>query len=160
TSQSPSFHPINASPDRRQPYREFSIHYHQPGTVNIAFPTFITGTTPLNYVTNNTGGDNFGINYGIAGIAAEVFANRLVVGAVKDCVECKFEEFFLSSWPLGDPAMVVDNPTCPNNTCSTTPATKVYFPDDPSNVYHSYLRDHVKFRIHNAANQAHVHHQH
>jgi hypothetical protein len=160
TSQSPSFHPINASPDRRQPYREFSIHYHQPGTVNIAFPAFITGSTPLNYVTNNTGGDNFGINYGIAGIAAEVFANRLGVGAVKDCVECKFEEFFLSSWPLGDPAMVVDNPACPDNTCSTTPATKVFFPDDPSNVYHSYLRDHVKFRIHNAANQAHVHHQH
>lgn len=161
TSQSPSFNPIDASPDRRQPYREFSIHYHQPGNVNLAFPNFINGSTPLNYVTNNTGGDNFGINYGIAGIAAEVFANRLGVGAVKDCVECKFEEFFLSSWPLGDPAMIVDNPACPGNTCNTTtPATTVFFPDDPSNVYHSYLRDHVKFRIHNAANQAHVHHQH
>src|SRR5262249_7778811 len=35
------------------------------------------------------------------------------------------------------------------------------FPDDPSNVYHSYMRDHVKFRILNAsANGAHVHHQH
>jgi hypothetical protein len=160
TSQSPSFNSIYASPDRRQPYREFSIHYHQPGTVNIAFPNFITGTGTLNYVTNNTGGDNFGINYGIAGIAPEVFANRLGVGPVKDCVECKFEEFFLSSWPLGDPAMVVDNPTCPGQPCGTKPATKVFFPDDPSNVYHSYLRDHVKFRIHNAANQTHVHHQH
>ena len=158
TSQSPSFNSIYASPDRRQPYREFSIHYHQPATVNIAFPNFITGT--LNYTANNTGGDNFGINYGIAGIAPEVFANRLGVGPVKDCVECKFEEFFLSSWPLGDPAMVVDNPTCPGQSCSTNPATKVFFPDDPSNVYHSYLRDHVKFRIHNAANQAHLHHQH
>jgi hypothetical protein len=173
TSQSPSFNSIYASPDRREPFREFSIHYHQPGNVNIAFPNFVTGT--LNYVANNTGGDNFGINYGIAGIAPEVFANRLGVGPVKDCVECKFEEFFLSSWPLGDPAMVVDNPTCPQlpvpppinpplppleQICSTKPATKVFFPDDPSNVYHSYLRDHVKFRIHNAANQAHVHHQH
>jgi manganese oxidase len=160
TGQSPSFNPINASPDRRQPYREFSVHYHQPGVVNIAFPSFITGT--LNYVTNNTGGDNFGINYGIAGIAPEVFANRLGVGPVKDCAECKFEEFFLSSWPLGDPAMLVDNPACPSSSgCNTTnPATVAYYPDDPSNVYHSYLRDHVKFRIHNAANQAHVHHQH
>ncbi|HEV2964651.1 MAG TPA: hypothetical protein VG649_22675, partial [Candidatus Angelobacter sp.] len=161
TSQSPSFHPINASPDRRQPYREFSIHYHQPGTVSYAFSEFInSSTTSLNYVTNGSGGDNFGINYGIAGIAAEVFANRLGVGPVKDCVECKFEEFFLSSWPLGDPAMVVDNPACPGNSCNTNRATKVFFPDDPSNVYHSYLRDHVKFHIHNAANQAHVHHQH
>ena len=26
-------------------------------------------------------------------------------------------------------------------------ATKAFYPDDPSNVYHSYIGDHVKFRI-------------
>ena len=33
--------------------------------------------------------------------------------------------------------------------------------DDPSNVYHSYMGDHVVFRIlHAGANITHVHHQH
>ena len=40
-------------------------------------------------------------------------------------------------------------------------ATKAYYPDDPSNVYHSYMRDHVKFRVLNASEGiTHVHHQH
>jgi hypothetical protein len=39
-------------------------------------------------------------------------------------------------------------------------ATKAFYPDDPSNVYHSYLRDHTKFRILHAAKIAHVHHLH
>src|SRR5205814_4574850 len=40
-------------------------------------------------------------------------------------------------------------------------ATKAYYPDDPSNVYHSYLNDHVKFRIlHGGTGFSHVHHQH
>ena len=35
------------------------------------------------------------------------------------------------------------------------------FPDDPSNVYHSYLRDHLKFRIvHAGSKEHHIHHQH
>ena len=37
-------------------------------------------------------------------------ANRFRVGPMHDCAECKFEEFFLSSWAVGDPAMVVDVP--------------------------------------------------
>src|SRR5262249_39835942 len=40
-------------------------------------------------------------------------------------------------------------------------ATRAFYPDDPSNVYHSYLRDHVKFRIlHAGAGPSHVHHLH
>ncbi len=36
-----------------------------------------------------------------------------------------------------------------------------FFPDDPSNVYHAYIRDHVKFRVlHGGSNLTHVHHQH
>src|SRR4029077_7808200 len=40
-------------------------------------------------------------------------------------------------------------------------ATKVVYPDDPSNVYHSYIRDHLVMRIYNAgAGAPHVHHLH
>ena len=98
--------------------------------------------------------------------------------------ESKFEEFFLSAWVVGDPAMIVDRPAnqfeSPKSpTCgSTTPvdpfptndpdpnkpgsaATKAFYPDDPSNVYHSYLNDHVRFRINHAGgNITHVHHLH
>src|SRR5436190_11583551 len=39
--------------------------------------------------------------------------------------------------------------------------TKAFYPDDPSNVYHSYLGDHVRFRIlHAGAAVTHVHHHH
>ena len=134
------------------------------------------------------------------------------------CVDCKFEEFFLSAWSVGDPAMLVDRPAnssvlpafttppaeppvpstgpappvlCtaaqlgdtgapPDPNCANarqpvagavnglpyrlaplTKATKVFYPDDPSNVYHTYINDHTKFRIHHGGTVAtHVHHQH
>ena len=39
--------------------------------------------------------------------------------------------------------------------------TKAFYPDDPSNVYHSYMRDHTKMRIlHAGPGPAHVHHLH
>ena len=83
-----------------------------------------------------------------------------------DCATCQFEEFFLSSWAVGDPAMVVDVPANAINPATgkvrTGPkATKALYPDDPSNVYHSYIGDHVKFRIlHAGTNITHVHHLH
>ncbi len=186
----PLFRENPSSPDRRQPYREFTIVYHYDFATVQAFPQ-------LNNVNSgyaSTGGDYFGINYGCAGIGAEILANRLGVGPMgrKDAVDLKFEEFFLSSWACGDPAMVVDVPANANAQVLTNPegeplqvppqkgvgqiktpkplvapklpghgATKAYYPDDPSNVYHSYMRDHVKFRILNASeNITHVHHQH
>ena len=40
-------------------------------------------------------------------------------------------------------------------------ATKVLFPDDPSNVHHSYLNDHVKMRVvHAGPKEHHIHHLH
>jgi hypothetical protein len=48
--------------------------------------------------------------------------------------------------------------------CTPSPVvrpTKAFFPDDPSNVYHSYPGDHVKFQIlHAGAAVHHVHHHH
>src|SRR3989440_5824606 len=131
----------------------------------------------------------------------------------KDAVDLKFEEFFLSAWAVGDPAMVVDLPANASknkdasNALVASPAdqsavrtqvpkgsvqqqlaagkprppqeiqpesddfaplpappekaTKAFFADDPSNVYHSYMSDHVKFRIlHAGPGPSHVHHLH
>ncbi len=179
-----------ASPDRKQPYREVTVIYHETFQATTqAFPIFRppTATTPNPaFQTTLAGQDAFAINYGTGGIGAEIYANRIGVGPMANCVDCKFEEFFLSAWAVGDPAMVVDvpanyvppPPTPPCQPDALTPgspcvaptakdppagpkATKAFYPDDPSNVYHSYLNDHIKFRIlHGGTGVTHVHHQH
>ena len=160
----PVFTPSYALPDRLQPYRELTIVYHEAFQAVQAFQALFNQVA-LNGVLNN-GGDNFGINYGMGGIGAEILANRLGVGPEASCTSCKFEEFFLTSWAVGDPAMVVDKPasSCIDGSNQPIPgckATRAFYPDDPSNVYHSYLSDHTKFRIlHAGPDLHHLHHQH
>ncbi|QEH38563.1 hypothetical protein OJF2_71660 [Aquisphaera giovannonii] len=245
----PAGRPNPVYPDARKPYREFSIHYHDALTAVQAFPEFNPpGPGQPETRTSSAmsaGQDNFAINYGMAGIGAEIWANRIKVGPMARSVESKYEEFFLSSWVVGDPAMIVDHPAnsqyqrdfqpqiaavtgghaaghaaaadapagdaggghgpseplppaaeaAPPATGAARPlmssrssppvprgfprrrppeedvgleavetpaaATKAYFPDDPSNVYHSYLNDHVRFRVlHAGGNITHVHHLH
>ena len=156
-------------PNREQPYREFALIYHDEFGAVQAFPEFEDAV--LQYTLHGVR-DAFAINYGTGGIGAEILANRIGVGPVAGCTECKFEEFFLNSWPLGDPAMVVDVPAnapcTPDQIKHATPcvapgakATKAFYPDDPSNVYHSYISDHVKFRIlHAGPKEHHIHHLH
>ena len=94
------------------------------------------------------------INYGSSGLGAMVLANRQRIGPAADCVECKLEEFFLSSWAVGDPALVV------RKDLSGRAIAAVY-PDDPSNVHHSYLGDPVRFRnLHAGPKETHVFHLH
>ena len=147
-----------SSPDRKQPYREITVIYHEVGQIATqAFPVFSDPSLGL-VSTINAGFDGFAINYGTGGIGAEVYANRIGVGPMASCVDCKFEEFFLSAWSVGDPAMLVDRPA---NASVPGKATKAFYPDDPSNVYHTYINDHTKFRIHHGGTIAtHVHHQH
>ena len=159
--------PVN--PDRNQPFREFTIVYHDETGAVQAFPQF--EVQPLKHTLHGVR-DAFAINYGTGGIGAEIIANRIGVGPVTNCTECKYEEFFLSSWSLGDPAMVVDIPanapctpaSIRAGTCTPTPgfkATKALYPDDPSNVHHSYINDHTKMRIvHGGAKEHHIHHLH
>jgi hypothetical protein len=192
--------PNYAEPQRQQPYREFTIHYHEVLDAVQAFPDFysytnVPGSGPESNVLN-AGEENFAINYGTGGIGAEILANRFGVGPEGACPDCKFEEFFLSAWAVGDPAQVVDKPAngpctpaqletavpvplgannLANPPCKVTvgavnaggimvpvrKATQVLYSDDPSNVYHSYINDHVVFRIlHGGSNVTHVHHQH
>ncbi len=87
--------------------------------------------------------DGFAINYGSSGMGAALIANRKGFGPAKDCVECAYEEFFLSSWANGDPALLPR------------------YADDPSNVFHSYLGDPVVFRnLHAGPKETHVFHLH
>ncbi len=185
----PVLRPNPAEPNRTEPYREFTIIYHESTAAVQAFSQFYDKKLEDTLLESR---DMFAINYGIGGIGAEILANRLMVGPMADCADCKFEEFFLSSWAVGDPAMVVDVPadvpapasaTDPRTISTTTDAliqneysnplqpvgapdprpkaTKAFYPDDPSNVYHSYIGDRVKFRIlHGGTGITHVHHLH
>src|SRR5215203_1345796 len=139
--------PANATlPQREQPFREFVIIYHDEIGAVQAFPQFEDAV--LSH-TLHSGRDAFAINYGTGGIGSEVLANRYGLGPMKDCNDCAYEEFFLSSWAVGDPAMVVDVPAAADFRPSAPPApgtrraTKAFYPDDPSNVFHSYMTDHV-----------------
>jgi hypothetical protein len=121
--QPPALRPVYAYPDRLQPYREFTILYHESYQVNQAFQNLYNL-----YPAIVAAQDNFGFNYGMGGLSSPILANRLRVGPQADCVDCKYEEFFLTSWALGDPAMVVDVPfrpaSTPRPTRSTRPARK------------------------------------
>jgi hypothetical protein len=164
-------------PHRDWPFREFTIIYHDEIGAVQAFPQFEQRGPGQLADTLQGGRDAFAINYGTGGIGSEILANRLGVGPMAGCDECLFEEFFLSAWAVGDPAMVVDVPA--NAPCRedfledggcapghTGPArgykaTKAFYPQDPSNVYHSYLNDHTKMRVlHAGPKEHHIHHLH
>ncbi|HEY0081575.1 MAG TPA: hypothetical protein VGB61_02200, partial [Pyrinomonadaceae bacterium] len=152
-----------AEPNRNQPFREFTIVYHDEIKAVQAFPQFFED--PILAYTLHSVRDAFAINYGTGGIGSEIIANRLGVGPMRECVDCLYEEFFLSSWTVGDPAQIVDvpaNTTDGNgNVVPGAKATKVFFPEDPSNVYHGYLNDHTKMRVvHAGPKEHHIHHLH
>ncbi|HKP12626.1 MAG TPA: hypothetical protein VJZ91_10965, partial [Blastocatellia bacterium] len=171
--QCPDFRKNPSYPDQTQPFREFAIHYHDDFVSTQAFEPFRKHEDPSknDEMTETLQGsrDFFAINYGMAGIGPEIWSNRIGVGPMNQCATCRFEEFFLSSWAVGDPAMVVDFPAnsvkagAPGNAAPQPgpKATKAFYPDDPSNVYHSYMGDHVKFQVlHAGTNITHVHHLH
>ncbi|MEA2206561.1 MAG: manganese oxidase [Blastocatellia bacterium] len=159
-------YPTNPTePQRNRAFREFSVVYHDEIVAVQAFPQMEdTPGNPLAHTLHSVR-DGFAINYGTGGIGAEILANRFNVGPMHDCPECNFEEFFLSAWTVGDPAMIVDVPANTrdqNGNLITGPkATKAFFPEDPTNVHHSYINDHTKFRIvHAGPKEHHIHHLH
>jgi manganese oxidase len=141
----------------REPFREFTTVFHDEIFARQAFPLF---NDPR--FKHALGGvkDGFAINYGTGGIGSEIIANRLGVGPEWNLTEGKFEEFFLSAWAVGDPAMVVDIPANANNAKPGPKATKALYPDDPSNVHHSYIDDRVKFRLVHTGKEHHIYHLH
>lgn len=132
-----------------EPFREFTVIFHDEITAVQAFAQLDDEGDPISALR-----DGMGINYGAAGLGAMVLANRKGIGPAKDCAECKLEEFFLTSWAMGDPALVLERDE--NNT-----AVRALYADDPSNVHHSYLGDPVRFRnLHAGPKETHVFHLH
>ena len=107
--------------DTTRDFREFTVIFHDEIKSVQAYPF-------LNNAQMAGVRDAFGINYGASGMGSILLANRLGEGPAKDCPECAYEEFFLTSWANGDPALLSQ------------------YEDDPSNVHHSYLNDRVVFR--------------
>src|SRR5919206_3456929 len=128
-------------------FREFTVIFHDETKTVQAFPE-------LNQELFHGVRDGFAINYGSGGLGAEVIANRKKVGPAANCPDCSFEEFFLESWANGDPAMNVRKD-------ATGKAVEALYPDDPSNVHHSYMGDPVRFRnLHAGPKETHVFHLH
>ena len=143
-----------------RPYREFTVIFHDEITAVQAFDELREEGSPLNSLR-----DGMGINYGASGVGSLVVANRNKLGPARDCVECKLEEFFLTSWVNGDPAMVVGYEREKDGTYKKDGngrfVTRARYPDDPSNVHHSYLGDPVRFRnMHAGPKETHVFHLH
>ena len=156
-------------PNRLEPFREFSSIFHDEHAVAQAFPAWFND--PVLGHTLHGVRDSFMINYGSGGIGSEIIGNRLGVGPMHDCLGCAYEEFFLTSFTVGDPAMLVDVPAnvgleaCDpalNNCLAVGPkATAAFFPEDPANVHHSYMGDFVKFRnVHAGPKEQHIFHLH
>ncbi len=120
-------------------FREFSVFFHDE------LKTFYTKNFEELQRFGQLSGvkDGFAINYGASGMGSILLANRKGIGPAADCMECLYEEFFLTSWANGDPALLE------------------WFSDDPSNVHHSYMNDPIVFRnFHAGPKETHVFHLH
>jgi hypothetical protein len=161
---------VPSLPNRLEPFRDFASVWHdEPGSAQ-AFPGFYKQDPVFRYVLEGVK-DGFMINYGSGGIGSEIIANRVGVGPMHDCLSCAYEEFFLTSFTVGDPALTVDVPAnlglenllpgqVPPPGTQGPKANYVIGAEDPSNVHHSYTGDFVKFRNTHIGKEQHVFHLH
>ena len=157
-------------PNRLEAFRDFASVFHDETSNGQAFPGFYVDDPVFKYVLAGVK-DAFMINYGSGGIGSEIIANRLGVGPTSDCADCAYEEFFLTSHALGDPALTVDIPAnvglenlrpgqAPPPGTQGPKAHYVIGAEDPSNIHHSYIGDFVKFRNTHIGKEQHVFHLH
>lgn len=137
---------------RNEAYRELTVILQDSIAVEQAFPEFSDARLGNTLASVR---DASAVNYGADGLGSAVIAQRRGVGPARDCVECKFGEFFASSWAVGDPAVLVDIPAngVDPGTGRILPGPKArtaFFPDDPSNVQHGYIGDHLRVAVLNA----------
>jgi manganese oxidase len=133
-------------------FREFTVILHDEVHAQQAFRELEDESNPLHYLK-----DGMGINYGVSSMGSLLLAAgpQRAVGPAKNCPECRAEEFFLSSWANGDPALVLQWDEKGEKPIGAR------YPDDPSNVHHSYLGDPVVFRnLHAGPKETHVFHLH
>jgi len=161
-------------PNRIEAFREFASIFHDEQTNTQVFPKWY-GDPVIGYTLDGVG-DAFMINYGSGGIGSEIIANRLHAGPMHDCTDCAYEEFFLASQVVGDPALLVKYPAntgieqCdPNNILDANcwrqfnddipgegiigvganppiPGNEALYQEDPSNVHNAYIGDYTKIR--------------
>jgi len=158
-------------PNRLEAFRDFASVWHDEPATAQAFPGFYKTDPVFRFVLAGVK-DGFMINYGSGGIGSEIIANRLGVGPMHDCLTCAYEEFFLTSYTVGDPAQLSDvaanmgledvKPDLSNlNAVAQGPkATYVPYPADPANVHHSYIGDFTKYRNTHVGKEQHVFHLH
>jgi hypothetical protein len=165
-----------AYPTRLEPFRDFMSGFHDETAATDAFEGFFKH--PVLGHTLHGVRDSFMINYASGGIGSEIIANRLGVGPMYDCMDCAYEEFFLTSFTVGDPGMRVDVPAnfglenitpediATANLATLGPlvgpkATTALFQDDPANIHNSYTGDFAKVRnVHAGPKEQHIFHQH
>jgi hypothetical protein len=170
-------------PNRLEAFREFTSIYHDEQTNSQVFPNWY-GDPVMKHVLHGVG-DAFMINYGSGGIGSEIIANRLHAGPMHDCTDCAYEEFFLASQTVGDPALLVKFPAntgieaCSPKNIAAGPGdpqacwrdeglankpilgNEALYQEDPSNVHHTYTGDFVKYRnTHAGAFEQHIFHFH
>ena len=156
-------------PNRLEPFRDFASMFHDEADTAQAFPGFYNDPV-FKYVLEGVK-DAFMINYGSGGIGSEIIANRLGVGPMHDCLACAYEEFFLTSHVVGDPALLVDVPAnagleavapgqAPPPGAVGPKANVALYPNDPINVHSSYTGDFVKIRNTHVGKEQHVFHLH
>jgi len=156
-------------PNRLEPFREFTVAFHDEVSTKQAFPKWFED--PVLGHTLHGVRDSFMINYGSGGIGSEIIANRLGVGPMHDCVNCAYEEFFLTFYTVGEVGQLTDipanfglencDPTLANCASIGPKANYVLYPEDPSNVHHSYTGDATAFRnLHAGPGEQHVFHLH
>jgi len=156
-------------PNRLEPFREFTVAFHDETQTTQVFPKWFND--PVLGHTLHGVRDSFMINYGSGGIGAEIIANRLGIGPMHDCLNCAYEEFFLTFHTVGEVGQVTDipanmglencDPTLANCGATGPKANYVLYPEDPSNVHHSYVGDSTAFRnLHAGPGEQHVFHLH
>jgi manganese oxidase len=156
-------------PNRLEAFRDLAQVWHDEPSTTQAFPGFYNHPV-FKYVLAGVK-DGFMINYGSGGIGSEIIANRLGVGPMHDCLSCAYEEFFLTSYTVGDPAVLVDTPAnfgleallpgqAPPAQFTGPKANYALYPSDPMNVHHAYIGDFIKFRNTHIGKEQHVFHLH
>jgi manganese oxidase len=192
-----------AYPNRLEPFRDFAQLWHDEVGTAQAYPGFYNTagfrppagqevdplTTVFAYLLKGVR-DKFMINYASGGIGTEILSNRLGVGPMYDCLNCAYEEFFLTTFTVGDVGQLVDIPAnagletiTPQNVLNILlflktgapaltqaeadfvaamgpKANQVFYPEDPANVNHSYVGDFIKFRNTHNGFEQHVFHLH
>jgi hypothetical protein len=111
-----------AYPNRLEPFRDFAQLWHDEVANAQAYPGFYSAgfvppqgqnPDPLSdvfaYLLKGVR-DKFMINYSSGGIGTEILSNRLGVGPMHDCLNCAYEEFFLTAFTVGEIGILTDIP--------------------------------------------------